>query len=101
MKRVLLAALAAGISTSAAADLVAKNGDNELRLLNTPCVNSAVLAHIRDEWRDKFKTAQAQLGPQFFHACWIDTEQGAYFVIYSDGDQSAIPVRAFIDQPGI
>ena len=98
MKRLLLAALLA--AGPAMADLVAKSGDNELRLLNTPCVNSAVLAHIRDEWRDKFKAATAQLGANYFNACWIDTEQGAYFIVYSDGDQNVIPVRAFIDQPG-
>jgi hypothetical protein len=101
MKRALMLLIAAGFSTFTQADLVARGGANELRLLNTPCTNAAVLAHLKDEWHSKFKTAHATIGPHYFNACWIDTEQGAYFIVYSDGDQNAIPVRAFVDQPGV
>jgi hypothetical protein len=101
MKRIIAALIAAGFSTFTQADLVARGGANELRLLNTPCTNAAVLAHLKDEWHDKFKTAHATIGPRHFAACWIDTEQGAYFVVYEDGDQSAVPVGVFADQPGV
>jgi hypothetical protein len=101
MKRILAAALAAGIATSSFADLVATSGKNELRLMDAPCVHGGVLGMLKPEWRPKFKKAAADVNGKMLYACWIDTMDGAYFVLFEDGDGQAYPIQAFIEVPGV
>ena len=98
MKRFLL--IAALIAAPAYADLVVSNGANELRLMPESCTNPAILERIKDEYRPQFKKAQASIDGKTFAGCWIDTQQGAYYVLYSDGGEAAYPVTAFIEAPG-
>ncbi len=100
MKRLVLAAalLAAG---SAMADLVARNGKNELRLMHSPCVHGGTLGHLKEEWRSQFRKAQASIEGKTLFACWIDTGEGAYFVIWEDGTSNGYPVAGFLDVPTI
>lgn len=88
-------ALAAG---SALADLVAENGRDSLRLAQAPCSNEKVLALIREEHRDKFKAAVANVAGQRYAACWADPGEGAYVVIYEDGDLGVVPITAFVER---
>ena len=100
MKKLLIAALLA--AGPAMADLVATNsGGDELRLMNSPCVHGGILGHLKEEYRPKFKKAQAWIGGKMHYACWIDTNEGAYFVMWESGEGSAFPVTSFIDQPGV
>lgn len=99
MKR-LLALIFALIWLPAMADLVARNGANELRLRFSPCMDDAILGHLKDEWRPKFSTARAQVGTKSFVACWIDTHDGTYFVIFQNGQSQLYPVTGFLDEPG-
>jgi hypothetical protein len=96
MKRALVLASCV-LSLAAQADLIAKAGGNELRLTNSPCTSSAVLSNLKADWHDKFKAAQATVEGRFFHACWIDTERGVYFVAFDDGESLVIPVSAFTE----
>lgn len=99
MKRLLIAAVfAAG---PAFADLVATSGENELRLMPGPCVHGGILGMLKPEHRKQFKKGQAFVAGKLFYACWIDTGEGSYFVIYDDGDGKVYSVTSFTDQPGI
>ena len=102
MKRLLIAALAAGFATFAAADLVATNktGD-ELRLMPGPCVHGGILGQLKEEYRPLFKKGQAWVGGKMHYTCWIDTGDGFYFVAFEDGGGHAFPITAFTESPGV
>jgi hypothetical protein len=100
MKRILLS-LVLALPFSAGADLVARNGRNELRLIESPCVHGGTLAHLKEEWRPKFKKASATIGGGHVYACWIDTGDGTYYVLFESGESLLIPVQAMLDEPGV
>jgi hypothetical protein len=99
MKKLLIAAMFA--ASPAFADLVARNGKNELRLMDMPCVHGGILGQLKEEWRPKFKKAMATVQGKTHYACWIDTGDGAYYTIWEDGTGAAYPVEGFVDEPGV
>jgi hypothetical protein len=94
-KFVLIAALS--LPLIAHADLLARAGKNELRLMEAPCKNETVRALIKEEWRDKFHAARADVNGKSYEACWIDTNQGVYFVYYENEESAIYPVSVFIN----
>ncbi len=82
---VLLAFLVAG---AAHADLVYRNGLNELRIL-------------KEEWRDKFKKSRVTIGEATIYSCWWDSGEGMYVIILEDGHLFGVPVESFIEVPGV
>lgn len=100
MKRILTLILLM-FAWGAQADLVARAGENELRLMHSPCVHAGILGQLKEEWRPQFKKAQAIVGGKLWFACWIDNQEGAYVVFFEDGDMAMYPVSGFIDVPGV
>ena len=102
MRRFILAALAAGFAVSASADMVASNGSgDELRLFDRACTVESIRAAINPEYVDKFRAGQATIGGKTIRLCWIDTEQGAFYLMPEGAEQGiAYPVTIFISQPG-
>ena len=100
MKRLLIAAiLAVG---PAYADLIATNsGGDELRLMHSPCTHGGVLGHLDKDKRVQFKKAQSWVQGKLLYACWIDTGDGAYWVVYEDGEGKPYSITSFIDKPGV
>jgi hypothetical protein len=101
MRKPILALAFLAVSHLAYGDMVVRNGANELRLMQAPCTHEGILSNIKDEFRDQFRQAQGTLAGKTIAACWIDTERGAYFVMFSDGDSLTAPVSAFINSPGV
>ena len=101
MKRILTALAFLMFLGLAQADLVAAKGGDEVRLMHSPCVHGGILGMLPEGLRPRFQKAQAMIGGTFFYACWADTGGGTYFILYEDGDARAIPVGAFLDQPGV
>ena len=92
MRHLLIAAaLAAG---PAMADLVTKQGSDEIRLAPTPCVHAGTLAHIDPQYRARFKKMDATIGGQRWYGCWIEVE-GWALLIYEDGDHGRLAMSAF------
>jgi hypothetical protein len=100
MKSVLLAATLFA-ACSAMADLVASNGENELRLMPGPCVHGGILGMLKPEHRPQFRKGQAWVEGKMFYACWADTGEGSYIVFYDDGDVKVYSVTSFTDKPGV
>ena len=86
---ILCAALAA--SSAFADDLVARQGNDSVRLAETPCTNSEVLGHVPPQVRTEFRAASAQVEGKTFTACWRKSGGSAHLV-YEDGDQGLIPL---------
>lgn len=100
MKRVLV--VAAFLCGPAFGDLVAVNSKgDELRLMHSPCVHAGILGRIKEEYRSRFKKAQAEIGKKMIYACWVDTGDGAYYIVWEDGSSTAYPITGFLDQPGV
>lgn len=100
MRRYALILIAALFALPVNAGYIARNGSNWLRLGDGPCTNAAVIALLKEEWRDKFKAASARAQGQHFEACWIEHE-GLAMVLYEDGDKSIFPLDAFRTEVGI
>lgn len=86
----LCAALAA--APAMAGDLVARHGDDSLRLANRPCTSEAVLGRLQPELHAHFKAASAVVQGRTFAACWRATGKAAHLV-YEDGDQGIVPLN--------
>jgi hypothetical protein len=93
---VVLAVILIGlVALPARADvLITSNGQDSVRLYDTPCVNLAVLAHIHARYHDQMLRADAIVGGKPFDACWIVDGDSAH-LMYEDGDQGLIPLTDF------
>ncbi|RYG14480.1 MAG: hypothetical protein EON92_02000 [Burkholderiales bacterium] len=74
-----------------AGELVAYNGNDTIRLTEAPCTSESVLAHVPEEVRSDFMTANVTLKGERYTACWRITPVAAHLV-YEDGDQGLVPV---------
>ena len=92
MKHVLIAALLA--AGPAMADVIARSGEDSVRLTQNPC---SITQHqaFPTGIPDVFRAASAVVGKQLYTACWGLRADGVVFVIYEDGDVALIPVNHF------
>ena len=93
MKAVVIcaAALAAfAAAPSFAQDLIARQGDDSVRLSDESCKSQLVISRLEPGMADEFHAASAMFQGQRFQACWRMMGNAAY-LIYEDGDQGIIP----------
>ena len=89
---VFCAVLASAMAPALAQELVARDGDDSVRLADAPCKSETVLSRLEPHIRGDFKAASAVVQGQTFVACWREMGNAAYLV-YEDGDQGIIPMR--------
>jgi hypothetical protein len=99
--RILLAAalLAAGPAMSAT-EMVARQGNDEVRIYDQKCETASVLRHISEANRAQFRKAMATIGGKRWYACYVIANGGAYLV-YEDGDQGFVPGGDFKEALGV
>ena len=90
----LIASLLVGFPSVADGTLVARNGDDQVRIFDKPCPYASVLRFIPEEKRALFRKADTRVGGQRWFACWIKLDDH-YGLIYEDGDKGVIPVSEF------
>jgi hypothetical protein len=93
MKAVVIcaAALAAfAAAPSFAQDLIARLGDDSVRLSEETCKSQLVISRLEPGMADEFRAASAMFQGQRYQACWRMMGNAAY-LIYEDGDQGIIP----------
>jgi hypothetical protein len=86
-----LAAAAFATTPSFAQELVARQGDDSVRLSDAACSSELVLRRIDPATAGEYKAASAVFQGQRFTACWRMMGNVAHLV-YEDGDQGIIPV---------
>ena len=86
------AAVAAFAAPSFAQELIARQGDDSVRLSETACSSELVLRRLEPAAADEYKAASAVFQGQRFTACWRIMGNVAHLV-YEDGDQGIIPVQ--------
>ena len=84
----VLAAFAA--APSFAQDLIARQGDDSVRLSEESCKSELVISRLEPGMAHQFRSASAVFQGQRFQACWRMMGNAAY-LIYEDGDQGIIP----------
>lgn len=91
--RTVLLALVAGLALPAQSAVIARQGSDWVQLSDKPCTLQVPQAEQR-------RMAEAFVGGAKYPACWLPM-QGAVHLVYEDGDQGAIPMEHFRDEPGI
>jgi hypothetical protein len=92
MKAVVFCAAAATLAAAPAfsQELVARQGDDSVRLSDTACRSELVLRRLEPGTAGEYKAASAVFQGQRFTACWRMMGNVAH-LIYEDGDQGIIP----------
>lgn len=91
MKSVLVLCAALAASTVFAESLVARNGNDSVRLVDGPCTSELVLGRLQPQMHGQYKAASAVVEGQNFVACWRVVGNSAH-LLYEDGDQGIIPL---------
>lgn len=73
-----------------AGERVARQGNDEVRLFDGPCVSAETMARIPANERESFSKAQGVFGGQKYFGCWQPIEGGVH-IMWEDGDQGLIP----------
>ena len=93
MKAVAIVAAVAALTTPVFADqLVARQGNDSVRLSDAACKSELVLARLEPGAQDKYRAATAEFQGQNFVACWR-AMGGVAHLVYEDGDQGIIPMQ--------
>jgi hypothetical protein len=92
MKAVVFCAALATIAATPAfsQELVARQGDDSVRLSDAACKSELVLGRIDPTTATQYRAASAVFQGQRFQACWRMVGNAAHLV-YEDGDQGIIP----------
>ncbi len=100
MRTAFLCAALLAAAPAMANELVAYNGSDSIRLMDSECTSETVLRHLEPGTQSEFRAAAAVLQGQSFTACWRAIPAAAHLV-YEDGDQGIIPVSTLKETTGI
>jgi hypothetical protein len=90
---VFCAALATvAVAPAFAQELVARQGDDSVRLSDAACKSELILSRLEPGMAKDFRSASAVFQGQRYQACWRMMGNAAYLV-YEDGDQGIIPAN--------
>jgi hypothetical protein len=93
MKALVICAAFASVAVAPAfaQELVARQGDDSVRLSDGACKSELVLGRIDPGSAGQYRAASAVFQGQRFTACWRMVGNAAHLV-YEDGDQGIIPI---------
>ena len=91
MRFVLLCGAALAAAPAMSQDLVARQGNDTVRLADAPCTSEQVLSRLKPELRAQFRAALAVVEGRTFEACWRPAGNAAH-LLYEDGDQGLVPL---------
>ena len=91
MRTVLIFAALVAAAPAFAQDLVARQGNDSVRLAETPCTSELVLGRVQPQQKEEYRQASAVVDGQTFQACWRPMGAAAH-LMYEDGDQGLIPL---------
>ena len=91
MKPVFLLCAALVAAPVFAEDLVARNGNDTVRLSEGPCTSQLVLGRLEPQLHEHYRTASAVVEGTTFAACWRAVGNAAH-LMYEDGDQGIVPL---------
>lgn len=76
--------------------------DGYVYLFDKPCVEPAVLANIKVDWRDKYKSSEVMMNGQNPKMCWAEfKEEEIYYFVWDDGSHGPMPMKVFTADLGV
>jgi len=94
--RYLVAALILLTATAHASEsMLARDGQNTVRVTRGPCTDRAILAHIPAEYRPRFQHGEAVLDGKHYPLCWAAANSEWVVLVFADGDAGRVPIAAF------
>ena len=87
----LLCAAFAAAAPAMSQDLIARQGEDTIRLANAPCADKGVLGKVPAQLQPQLMQATAVVQGQTFSACWRKAGEMIH-LIYEDGDQGLLPL---------
>jgi hypothetical protein len=100
MRSLVCAALLCAAGSAMSASLIAKQGNDWVRIYNQPCTDEKVLDRIPEPSRKGFQKANAMVGGKVYSACWAAGNGGVHLV-YDDGDQGIVPFGDLKEDLGV
>lgn len=91
MRLLVLCAAMAAAAPALADVLVARNGEDMVRLSDAPCASETILSRLPAQQHASFKSATATVDGQSYAACWRAVGGRAH-LFYEDGDMGVIPL---------
>ena len=91
MRKILLLCAAFAAAPVFAQDLVARQGEDTIRLAESECTDKGVLGRVPPQFHSQFRAATAVVAGHTFSACWRKAGNAAHLV-YEDGDQGIVPL---------
>lgn len=92
MKAAIALCAALALAPALAEDLVAREGNDSVRLADAPCESQGILKLVEPNTHTEYKAAFAVVKGEKFVACWRAMGNVAH-LIYEDGDQGIIPMQ--------
>lgn len=74
----------------AMSERIAREGNSEVRIFDTPCVSAETIARIPEERREGWGKAIGVFSGQKFFGCWRKMGEDTY-ILWEDGDQGIVP----------
>lgn len=87
----LLLCVSLAVAPAMAADLVARQGGDTVRLADGPCTSQIVLGLLDPKLHSQYKAASAEVQGRTFAGCWRKTGSVAH-LMYEDGDEGIVPL---------
>lgn len=101
MKKFLIAGLLALMSVFSFADGIVKNEAGDYIIFrDDPTCPADIAEMVAPEVRTMLHPAEAMIDGVKYRACYVDGGN-AYYVLYEDGDQSAIPKEMVQEYHGV
>ena len=85
----LLCAALAAAGPVMSQDLIARQGEDTIRLAEAPCADQGVLGKVPAQFQAQLMQATAVVHGQTFSACWRKAGEMVH-LIYEDGDQGLL-----------
>lgn len=91
--RALVLILLLTTSFAVAGERVARQGDDEVHVFDSPCVSIETLNRMQESDRAGWNKVQGRFGGQRYFGCWRPLGDASIGILWEDGDQGVIPLQ--------
>jgi hypothetical protein len=71
---------------------VLRQGNDEVRVFDGPCVSAETIGRIPENEREGWKKVQGYINGQRYFGCWRPLDEAFVYILWEDGDQGLIPL---------
>jgi hypothetical protein len=94
MKKLILLLVLLVATGCLAGERVARQGDDEVHVFDSPCVSAQTIIRIPENAREGWGKMQGRYQGERFFGCWRALGDNI-LILWEDGDQGLLPVQDF------